>query len=47
MRNRHKTQIRQPLALLSAAGQGKKGFRNKSDSGNTGLFKITLVNYQP
>ncbi len=47
MRDNNKTEIRQSLALLSPSGKGKELISYNGYCGNTGLFEITLVNYQP
>ena len=47
MGDRHKAHVGEALALLGAARKGQEGVGNDGDSGNAGLFKIGLVNYQP
>ena len=47
MGNFDEAEIRQTLALLCAEREPFELIGNDGDSGNTGLFKITLVNYQP
>ena len=47
MGNFDKAEICQALALLGSESEPFELIGNDGDSGNTGLFKITLVNYQP
>ena len=47
MGDRHKAHVGEALALLGAARKGQEGVGNDGNSGNAGLFKIGLVNYQP
>ena len=47
MGNFDKAEICQALALLGSEGEPLELIGNDGDSGNTGLFKITRVNYQP
>ena len=47
MGNFDEAEIRQALALLRSESEPLELIGNDGDSRNTGLFKITLVNYQP
>lgn len=47
MRNLYKTKIGQSLTFLRTAGKSNKLVGYDSYRGNTELFNVTLVNYQP
>lgn len=47
MRDFNETEIGEALAFLCAAGKGYKLIGYDGNCGNTELFKIALVNYQP
>ena len=47
MGNFDKAEICQALALLGSEGEPLELIGNDGDGRDAGLFKITLVNYQP